>query len=275
MFLQSSDGKKIYCEERGFLNSKRALVLLNGLTQSTMAWHFLVPHFKSGYRIILLDFIFQGQSDKNVAWRDFDTHARDVSHVLKQLGINKATICGISYGSLVAQHFAVNHSEQLDKLILLSTFAHKTPYYEAIELSWWRALEAGGYNLMLDIMLPTVLSEEYFDHPTVPLESLKNVRKGMNENREAILKLMMATRERGDYREQLQKIEAPTLIVQGQKDMLFPPHMAEEVHKNIPGSELKIIPFAGHTLNLERVQEVATVILEFLKRKEKEQIGLK
>lgn len=265
MFVKSSDGLNIYCEEKGFLNSRKVLLFLNGLTQSTMAWHLLLPFFKATHRIILLDFIFQGQSEKQGPWRDFDTHALDVKGVLEQLKVDKVSVVGISYGSLVAQHFAVNHGEMLEKLVLLSTFGNKTPYYEAIERSWWRALEHGGYELMLDIMLPTILSEEYFAHPVIPLESLRNMRKGINENREAILKLMMATREREDYRENLRRITAPTLIIQGEKDILFPPHLASEVHKAIQGSRLEVIPHAGHTLNLERVGEVAASMQKFLR----------
>ncbi len=265
MFLKSSDGKNIFCEVRGNQQAESTLVLLNGLTQSTMAWHFFVPFFKKDHRIILLDFIFQGQSDKDGGWRDFNHHAADVQAVLEQLNVDRCTLIGISYGSLVAQHFALLFPHKLNKLVLISTFAHKTPYYEAVELSWWRALEQGGYNLMLDIMLPSVLSEEYFEHPVVPLSSLKNFRQGMNENSEAIFKLMRATRERKDFRKELQKIKTPTLIVQGEKDLLFPPHMALEVQKNLPGAELKIIKLAGHTLNLEKVPEVSRVIGEFLK----------
>jgi 3-oxoadipate enol-lactonase len=266
MFVKTSDGLNMYVEERGNLDAAETIVFLNGLTQSTLAWHFMVPFFKQRYRIILLDFVFQGQSDKEGEGRDFDRHAKDVAGVLAYLRIPRVIVTGISYGSLVAQHLAVNRPDLVQALVLLSTFAHKTPYYEAVELSWWRALEEGGYNLMLDIMLPTVLSEEYFSNPVVPLDSLKNMRKGINENREAIFKLMRATRERKDYREELKKIACPTLIVQGEKDMLFPPHLAREVQNNIRDSELKIISHAGHTLNLEHVPEVGKCILDFLKK---------
>jgi 3-oxoadipate enol-lactonase len=264
MFIKSRDGQNIYCEVFGKEDASETLVFLNGLTQSTMAWAFLTPAFKPRYKIILLDFIFQGQSDKSGEWRNFDTHAKDVVTVLDHLNVNKIILVGISYGSLVAQHFALLFPERLSKLVLLSTFAHKTPYYEAVELSWWRALEQGGYNLMLDIMLPTVLSEGYFKNPVVPIASLKSARKGINESSGPIFKLMRATKERKDFRQELKKIKCPTLIVQGEKDMLFPPHMAEEVQQNITGSKLEIIKGAGHTLNLEHVPEVVRAISSFL-----------
>jgi 3-oxoadipate enol-lactonase len=152
----------------------------------------------------------------------------------------------------------------LDKLVLISTFAHKTPYYEAIELSWWRALEMGGYSLMLDIMLPNVLSESYFSNPLVPIDKLKAARNDLSLKPEAIFQLMKATKERKDFRKQLHKVKAETLVIQGEQDTLFPVHLAKEVQENIKDAKLAVIKNAGHTLNLEPVGEVSATIRTFL-----------
>ncbi len=264
MICKTLDDLDIYFDVFGNEEAKHTLVFLNGLSQTTVAWSLSTPYLKKEYKIILVDFIFQGRSAKNSEWRTFDTHANDVIAVLDFLKVEKAVIAGISYGSLVAQHMAVNHSERLSKLILMSTFAHKTPYYEAIELSWWRALEFGGYNLMLDIMLPTVLSENYFLNPLIPIDLMKHARQEGNEDKQNLFKLMRATKERKDYRTELTKIKIPTLIVQGEKDLLFPVHMAQEVAKAIVGSRLEIVPNVGHTVNLEAVPQMCKFIDNFL-----------
>ncbi len=264
MICKTHDNLDLYYEVQGNLQSTETLVFLNGLTQSTVSWFFVLPYFKAKYKLILLDFIFQGQSSNQGEWRNFDKHAQDVSLVLKQENINMASVIGLSYGSLVAQHFAVHYPQQLNKLVLISTFAHKTPYYEAIELSWWRALEFGGYNLMLDIMLPSVLSETYFSKPIIPIELMKEARKETSQSKEAIFNLMRATKERKDYRKELEKIIAPTLVMQGEKDLLLPVHLANEVHLHIKNSKFIVINNAGHTLNLEYVPEVCTNIINFL-----------
>lgn len=264
MYCKTSDNLKLFYEVQGNLTSKQTIVFLNGLSQSTLSWILTVPYFKNEYKIVLLDFIFQGQSDKEGNWRDFDTHSHDVRKVLDELKLNKVILAGLSYGSLVAQHFAVLYPERIEKLILLSTFAHKTPYFEAIELAWWRALELGGYPLMLDIMLPAVLSEEYFKNPLIPIDLMKQARQEVNGEKEALFKLMEATKVQLDYRKELNKIISPTLIVQGEKDLLLPVHMAAEVQKNIKDSVLKIIPGAGHTLNLEAVPQMSKAIIDFI-----------
>ncbi|HXB39526.1 MAG TPA: alpha/beta hydrolase [Bacteroidia bacterium] len=264
MIYKTKDNLNLYCEVTGNLQSTKTLVFLNGLSQSTLAWILTTPYFKSEYKIVLLDFIFQGQSEKNAEVRNFDQHATDVKGVLDELKIEKANIIGLSYGSLVAQHFALLFPERLEKLILMSTFAHKTPYFEAIELAWGRALESGGYSLLFDIMLPSVLGEEYFKNPIIPIELMKQTRSDANNDAQALLKLMRATKDRPDYREKIKNIKTPTLIIHGEKDLLLLPHMAEAVHKSILGSALEIIPRVGHTLNLEAIPQSVTLIKEFL-----------
>jgi 3-oxoadipate enol-lactonase len=264
MIHKTSDNLNLYYEVAGNTDSTKTLVFLNGLSQSTLAWAFVIPYFKTDYKIILLDFILQGQSDKNSECRDFDQHATDVKNLLDELQIKKASIIGLSYGSLVAQHFALLFPERVEKSILMSTFAHKTPYFEAIEIAWGRALETGGYPLLFDIMLPSVLGVDYFQNPIIPIDLMRQARADVNSDAKALGKLMLATKERPDYREKLKNTKVPTLIIHGEKDLLLMVPMANEVHKAIPNSRLEIIPGAGHTLNLEAVPQSIALIKKFL-----------
>ncbi len=264
MFYKTSDNQNLYYELVGNKNSDKYLIFLNGISQSTAAWNLIIPAFADEYQIILCDFIFQGQSDKKGDVRDFDEHAADIFGLINSLNVNKITLIGISYGSIVAQHFALNYPEKVDKLILLSTFAHKTPYYNAIELAWQRTLDIGGYALMFDVMLPMVLGENYFENPLIPIDILRSMRNGMNKDPEALKKLMKATKDRVDFREELKGIKSPTLIVHGEKDTLLLTHMGQSVSESISGSEFKIIKGAGHTLNLEAAPQTIKLIIEFI-----------
>ncbi|MBC7411602.1 MAG: alpha/beta hydrolase [Bacteroidia bacterium] len=243
-------------------NKSRTIVLLNGLTQTTAAWGLMYEGLSQRFNILLLDLHFQGQSNKEGNWKDFDAHASDVLEVIKSKDIAPPILCGISYGSMVAQHFAVNYPTQLSGLVLVSTFAHKTPLFNAIELSWFNALKYGGYKLMLDVMLPHVFSEHYFQNPLIPIDVLKNARmEEMSEQSEFIVKLMTATLHRKDYRQHLQKITVPTLIIQGEKDALLPTYMSDDVHANIKNSSYIILPNLGHTLNLEAPTDLCKLII--------------
>lgn len=264
MIFRTQNGLDLYYEVHNTDSKLEPIVLLNGLSQSTVAWILCLPHFKNR-PVILLDFIFQGQSDKShEKVRNFDEHAKDVYDLINHLNYNKVNIAGLSYGSLVAQNFAVNHPDKLVKLILISSFAYKTPFYEAIELSWHRALDFGGYPLMLDVMLPYVLSENYFNNPLIPIDLMKQNRADLNNNPEALKKLMIATKERPDFRAKLKEVKAPALVIHGEYDLLFPIKMGKDVAESIQGSLFKIIKDAGHTLNLESAGELCREINLFL-----------
>ena len=264
MYILTSDQLRLYYEIQNNPGASKTIVLLNGLSQSTVSWGLVTPLLKAHYNIVLVDFIFQGQSDKEADYRDFDRHATDIKELIDFLKLKKVTLIGLSYGSLVAQHFSLLFPEYLDKLVLMGTFAHKTPYFDAISYSWFKALETGGYPLMFDVMLPSVLSENYFKNPLIPIDLMRDARQEMNTDTTALLQLMRATHERPDYREHLKKVKTPTLIIQGEKDALLPVHLAEDVHKSIPGSQLEIIPHVGHTLNLEAVPQITQLIKEFV-----------
>ncbi|MCC7050733.1 MAG: alpha/beta hydrolase [Bacteroidia bacterium] len=265
MIFYNTKGYSIYYEVLNAEQKNTPIIFLNGLSQSTIAWALCLPFFKNR-PVILMDFIFQGQSQKNISQHlSFNEHANDVKELLDHLSIKQLHVAGISYGSLVAQHFAVNFPKYLNKLILISSFAHKTPFYEAIELSWNRALETGGYGLLLDVMLPYVLSESYFNNPLIPIDIMKKGRSDINNDAEALMKLMQATKERGDFRKELQKITAPTLVIHGEFDLLFPEHLGQEVADNISNAQFIIIKKAGHTLNLEAASSLCEQINTFLK----------
>jgi len=263
MFFTTSDDKQVYYEISGNLNSNTALVFLNGLSQNTASWGLLTPHFLNDFKIILIDFVFQGKSSLEGEKRNFDKHANDVIELMNHCNLEKINIAGLSYGSIVAQHLAVNFPSRVDRLVLLSTFAHKTPYYEAIELSWSRSLEIGGYSLMLDVMLPFVLSDSYFNNPIIPIDFLKSMRKDMVEA-SALHKLMEATLERKDYREELKSVKSKTLIIHGEKDYLFPIELGQAVADVIPNAKFIVLKNVGHTLNLEGTQFVALEIKNHL-----------
>ena len=262
MICITEDHKKIFFEVLGNLESSTTVVLLNGLSQTTQSWGLVIPKLID-VRIIVLDFIFQGRSDHNSEVRSFDMHANDVLCILESLDCHDAVLVGLSYGSLVAQHFAYNYPDRLSKMVLLSTFAHKTPYYESIELAWSRSLEMGGYSLMFDVMMPFVLSDNYFSHPLIPIEVMKNMRQELVDVG-ALKKLMQATAQRKDFRNELRSISTETLVIQGEKDVLFPVYLAEEVVNSLQNGHLIVLNGLGHTLNLEGVDIVCKEIRSFI-----------
>ncbi|MGL4599053.1 MAG: alpha/beta fold hydrolase [Bacteroidia bacterium] len=258
-----ADKNQLYYEVSGKPDATYSLVFLNGLSQSTVAWTAINPAFQE-LQVISIDLIFQGKSTAEGAFKTYDQHAADVMHLLHAITTKKIILCGISYGSAVAQHLLVNYPNRFAGGILLSTFAHATPLFNAIGESWKAALLLGGYTHLLDIMLPTVLGRSYFENPFIPIETLKASRISANLSAENLLKLMQATEMRGDYRPQLKHISCPVLVVHGEEDFLISTEVAKEVAANIPHANFELIPKVGHTLNLEAIPQTIALIRKFI-----------
>lgn len=265
MEFKLQDDTLLYYEFNYNPASDYVLVFLNGLSQSTVAWTAIAPAFAGQYSVLLVDLVDQGRSGSSAVFRSFDAHAADVAALLTHLNAGKAVLTGISYGSAVAQHVLVNHASLCAGALLLSTFAHSTPHFEAIGESWKAALLAGGYPLMLDVMLPTVLGKSYFANPFIPIATLKESRVASNLEPERLLRLMQATETRGDYRPMLARIAAPVSVVQGEEDILIPPDVAKHVADAIAGAKFTVLPQVGHTLNLEAIPQTIAALRELLK----------
>ena len=61
------------------------------------------------------------------------------------------------------------------------------------------------------------------------------------------------------------KLTHPTLVVCGEKDMMTPPKYSKWLHENMPDTRLELIPDCGHMLMMEKPEELANLVVEFLK----------
>lgn len=264
--FELKDGNSIFYQYHFFAGESPTVVFLNGLSQSTMSWGAVAPAFIGKYNVLLVDLVFQGKSTAQGDFRSYDQHAADVTQLVQFLGITKPVLCGLSYGSAVAQHALVLFPEVYSGGVLMSTFAHNAEVFTAIGESWKSVLRVGGYPLLLDVMLPVVLGASYFEKPLIPIQTLKEMRISNNLSAENLFRLMMATETRGDYREELQKVAVPVLIIHGEEDLLIPVAIASQVNDHLQESDFIVLEKVGHTLNLEAIPQITGLIREYLEK---------
>ena len=124
MHHELPDGLKMYYEVLGNAEAPW-LVLVNGVTQSAPAWKMMSTLLEQNYHILIFDFIFQGQSDKQGDVRSFDQLADDMASLFDAVGAQKVYMAGISFGGAATQHFMVRYPERLEKAILMATLGEE------------------------------------------------------------------------------------------------------------------------------------------------------
>jgi len=110
-----SDGTRIFWEESG---SGEPLLLIMGLGYSHEMWHRTRPVVSAHYRTILFDNRGVGKSDVPQGAYSIAQMAADAAAVLDTAGITKAHVFGMPMGGMIAQEFALNYPERVNRLVL-------------------------------------------------------------------------------------------------------------------------------------------------------------
>ncbi len=95
------------------------ILCIHGITANCRCWDLLARSLSPGYRVIALDLRGRGRSDKPDTGYSIEAHIRDIRCVLDDLRIDRAVVMGHSLGAFIGLAFAAEHSERVQKLILV------------------------------------------------------------------------------------------------------------------------------------------------------------
>jgi pimeloyl-ACP methyl ester carboxylesterase len=227
-------------------------VLLHGFSGTGQSnWHLQIPAFAERYRLIVPDMRGHGKSKcQTVPPNYWELLTSDIAALIGQLGLGQVHICGFSLGSVVAQLVALDHPDLVKSLVLVSTAAHIPVEEGQGLLAFFESLTRPDE---IDAAWKESLIEMHGDPDWWWL--LKNYGQ----------MAMTQVRSRGGEltRHRLDEIACPTLIVQGQRDGMNPPELAEVVHQGIRGSEMVMFP-CGHMVQKAEAKEFTRLVLGFL-----------
>lgn len=215
------NGLNMYYEVHG---TGPPLLLLHGGNGSIPEkW---IPFFTTQFQVTAMEQMGHGRT-ADVVDRPFHYHdmAEDTVELMRQLRIESAAIVGYSDGGIIGLDMAIHHSERVTKLAVTGANC-RTDGYTAETLEWARSFDPDAEPVS-DAYVR--LSPDGADHWPILLRRLHR----------------MWAVEPSFTREQLQSIEAPTLIIVGDGDIVTPEH-AIEMFRTIPAAQLCVVPHSGH-----------------------------
>ncbi len=250
----------IFYEERG---EGFPLIFLSGLTQETRAWKGQAAFFSKRFRVVTYDPRGQGMSDKpdRPDAYSLSDHLDDLTGLMDHLGIDRADLVGLSQGGMVAQWAALHAPERVAGLVLVDTGASTTLFLRSIFQGWIGAAESGGGELFFNVSFPWIFSERFVEANPLLINTLRDLSKDLPAR--AIAHLLRAALSL-DLKDQIHRIQAPTLILCGERDLLTPPSYARLLHEKIIGSRLILFPECGHVPPAECPEEFNRAVWEFL-----------
>jgi 3-oxoadipate enol-lactonase len=238
-----------------------AVVLHHPLATDLSIWDELVAELKGDYRLVRFDARGHGATDAPAAPYDFDTLTRDVVALMDHLKIAKAGFIGVSMGGMIGQHLAFDHGDRFDAIMLVAT-SSRVPD-EAKPL--WRdrvvaAREQGMASQVAPALQRWVAKATMEKNPALVARLSRMIEATPLEGYAG----WCAAIGNLNVTERLQAVKLPVAVVVGAEDAGTPPAAAEVIHKNIPGSTLRILPGVAHQLHVEDAAAFNALAREFL-----------
>ncbi len=255
----SANGIQLHYEQAG--ETGPLVVLTHGLGGRL---DFFAPHVEAlaaRHRILRWDLRGAGRSEKPPGPYDPALFARDLAALLDALGESSAYVVGHSGGGVVAQRFALDFPQRALGLVLVSTSSEVGSKATAVWNRLADTIERNGFGSGSRDPEPRGFGPAFAAaHPEI-------VRRLAEETRENDPLAYAATaRAFGSYNwtDHLDRVRAPTLIVQGLADQMTPPGGSVILSRRIPRSRLVMVPEAGHNLPIEMPALFIAAVLSFL-----------
>ncbi len=270
-FVTLSDGAQMHHIARG--QSGDPVILIHGLMSSAYEWQKNIDALAGEHRVYAIDLIGFGFSTR-VAQPCYSLRyfARTVHEFIASQGITRASLVGHSLGGAVALQFAYDYPAATDRLVLLAPGIYLVKYCKPI-----RYAASVPY-------LPQTIMSMVVCNPRAQRVSLRNaLGRGVPLDEETLAARQRITRVKGtldallamsrsphasDLRLRIADIEAPTLIMWGDQDIVVPLEHGKRLVRELPQAELVVLEGAGHLPNEQYPDIVNRRICAFLKSSE-------
>jgi 3-oxoadipate enol-lactonase len=255
-----SDDAEIFYEARG---KGPPVVVLHPFPCDHDFWGPVAASLDSRYRLILPDLRGHGESEIGDGPALMQKHASDVARVLDAAGVGKAAFIGCSIGGYILFEFWRRFRVRVTSLVLCDTRPQAdTAEGRANRLKSADSVLELGTEPFFETMTPRLLGGTTVSTRPDLVDGARAMMRKMSA--EDISLVLRGMAERPDSIADLKTIHCPTVIVIGEEDVLSPVSDGELMRQNIPGSQLKVIPKAGHYAPWEQPEAVGEILRQFL-----------
>jgi len=234
------------------------LVFSNSLGTTHRMWDPQVEAFSKHFRLLRYDTRGHGQSSVTSGPCTIEKLSADLLYLLDTQKIERAYFCGLSMGGMIGMLLGSTAAHRVQKIVLSNTAAKiGTPDVWNTRIS---AVQQGGMKAVATGVLDRWLTPGYrAAHPTETAQVLAMLE---STDPAGYAACCGAVRDL-DYREQLHRVEVPTLVIAGAHDPATPPADGRFLADHIRGAKFTELP-AAHLSNIEAREQFNRESLAFL-----------
>jgi pimeloyl-ACP methyl ester carboxylesterase len=216
------------------------LILLHGLSGSRRWWSRNVPAFADSFRTYTVDLPGFGES-RGVRWSRLDDIADQIVDWLGEEGLPTVHIAGHSLGGAVAARLAARHPDRVDRLVLVDAAIRPHEMRTVAQPTHVRGTIGRGVSGIAPLLVRDLLRSHPRSFVAATVDALQ-----------------------ADWEPHLRRIEAPTLVVWGERDAITPLALGQEIAAVVPDARLITLAEAGHNPMWERAEAFNAEVLRFL-----------
>ncbi|HSB05804.1 MAG TPA: alpha/beta hydrolase [Thermodesulfobacteriota bacterium] len=265
------NGRSIFYTVKG---EGEPVLLIHGYGAGMWVWEKQIDYLSQSYRVYTLDLLGHGFSDRPKIPYTPETYFNSLKAFMEGVGIKKATLIGNSMGGGIAWGMAILFPERVHRLVLINS-APPDVLKQVKNDSFRTLVTIQPIPLLPRLLIASrdqksirlVFEECVFDTGKITPQVLHRQYQLLRIKGTTWV-LSSTLRNAGEalkFKSQLSKISAPTLVIWGEKDLIFPLSVGESLHQDIPISTFKVIEKSGHIPMWETPDEVNGAILSFLK----------
>jgi pimeloyl-ACP methyl ester carboxylesterase len=245
------------------------IVLLHGFGASLHWWDRMAPLLARRHRVIRVDLLGFGGSEKPASGYSMEDQGRLVALALGRLQVQGAVVVGHSMGFDVATALASESSELVDRLVNIDD----APDSSFGELPFTARLTfTPVIGQALRRIAPDFAIEDGYEEAFAPGYDVGDFSSQTLDDYRAMTYTSYdrSAAEADDYRDELPVDErvrgaaVPLLVIFGEEDQLYDdPTAAAEAYRDVPGARITILPGVGHSPNIEKPAETTRLVLDF------------
>ena len=244
-----------------FGSGKRTLVMLPGLGDGLRTMKGTALPMALMYRMFAKDFTVYAFSRRSVLPQGYTTRdmAADQALAMEQLGIGQADIFGVSMGGMIAQWLAIDHPEKVGKLILTVTCARSNEILRQALGEWIGYAKKDDHAALMDSNMRRIYSDGYYRKNKWMIPMVGLLTKPKSYDRFFVQAEACLTH---DAFGELERIQAPTLVIGGEQDLSLGGDASRESADRISGARLRMYEQWGHGV-YEEEKEFNRLVYDF------------
>src|SRR5687768_13781656 len=251
-----------------FGKGTQPMLFAHGFGCDQNMWRYITPAFEDDFKIILFDYVGAGKSDLASYYPEryssLHGYAQDVLEICEELHLSNVIFVGHSVSSMIGLLAAVEKPHHFSDIIMVgpsACYLNDGEYvggFERKDIEGLLETMEKNYIGWANFLAPAIMANK--DRPELGQE----LTESFCSTDPIVANQFAKATFFSDNRADLVKLKIPSLILQCSEDIIAPLEVGEFVHRNVPGSTLKVLKAKGHCPHMSEPEETIMAIKDYL-----------